>query len=184
MVTFPATQSALLDELTARTADAVRFGEGLADVPGDRLHARPAPKRWSALECLEHANRYADDYLGRLDAAAAKAGPRAEAAYAPTWVGRRFAAAVHPGTRDKKMRTFPTKDPRTDTLDADAVVAAFVANQQAYLDVLGRLADRSLTGVKVGVSILPIVRLRLADMLAVVLWHNARHVEQAREAVG
>jgi len=180
---FPTTQAALLQELQVRTERALSFAERAKTLPAEQLNHRVGPKRWSVLECLEHASRYATDYLPAFERAATKAEVRTSENYSPSWIGRRFGLAVHPELREQTMSTFPSKNPLGSELDAVAVLDRFTEDQRSYLDLLQRLEKKSLVSTKVGVSIFPLLRLRLADMLLVVLWHNERHVVQAEEAL-
>ena len=182
---FAKTQSAALQQLLAVQRDACRFAERLPKLSETRLNARPGPKRWSALECLEHLNRYADHYLPRLGAKAVLAqAVEKDAAYRPGLLGKPFALAMHPARREKKMSSPGNMDPLGSVLSAEAVAGAFRQNMNGYLELLKGLEGKGLRGNRIGVSAFPVVRLHLGDMLHTLVWHNARHVVQAGEAVG
>ncbi len=181
---FAKTQAAALAELIAIQHDTLRFGDSLTAQTPAALNARPAEKAWSALECLEHLDRYADHYLPLLEAKAVLAKTRTKGTYKPGLIGKRFALALHPALRKKTLRSPKRMNTLGAPLDAEAVVVAFRQNQQAYLRVLERLEGRDLHGNRIPVSAFPIVKLSLGDMLHTLVWHNARHVLQAGEAVG
>ncbi len=183
---FAKTEPAALDELIAIQTEVSRFGESLPAETPAALNAQPGEKRWSALECLEHLNRYADHYLPLLGAKAvlAKAHPLdAAVRYRPGLLGKPFALALHPARRHKTLRSPGNMNPLGSALDADAVVGAFRQNQQAFLDLLRGLRGKSLRKNRIPVSAFPIVRLSLGDMLHTLVWHNARHVLQAGESL-
>ena len=179
---FAATQSAALQHLAAVQRATVRFGERLRKRSDDALARRPGPARWSALECLEHLNRYGAHYLPLLEARAATAPPRGEPGYRPGLLGKPFARAMHVSGRGKPMSSPAKMNPLGAVLDR-GVVDAFVAYQRRYAEVIAALEGRELRGSRIGVSAFPVVRLHLGDMLYALVWHNERHVAQAREAV-
>ena len=188
---FAKTRNAALAQLLAVQREVVRFAESvgsrqqrLPKVSAAKLNARPGAGRWSALECLEHLNRYADHYLPRLGAKAVLAKAAPDEAYKPGLLGKPFALALHPARREKKMRSPGNMNPIGSALNAEAVVGAFRQNMQGYLEVLKDLEGKGLRGNRVPVSAFPVVRLHLGDMLHTLVWHNARHVVQGREAVG
>ena len=160
----------------------IRFGEGLAKRSDDALARRPAPQRWSALECLEHLNRYAAHYLPLLEDRAARAPERGDATFRAGLLGKPFARAMHVSGRAKPMRSPGKMNPLGEVLDR-AVAEAFVAYQRRYAAVVAELEGRELRGSRIGVSAFPIARLHLGDMLYTLVWHNERHVAQAREAL-
>ena len=181
---FAKTQDAALAELIGIQEATSRFGESLTQSPSGRLNARPGEGRWSALECLEHLNRYADHYLPLLRDRVPRAPAREGDAYRPGLLGRPFALAMHPARRAKKLRSPGRMNPLGSTLDAEVVVGAFRQNQAAYLEVLRALRGKELRGSRIPISAFPIVKLHLGDMLHTLVWHHARHVLQAGEAVG
>ena len=179
---FAKTQTALLAELSARTAEAIRFGESLLGLPAKPLKHRPAENAWSALECLAHLNDYADMYLDKIEARAQEAPTRKREAYRPGLLGKKLALAMHPNNRSKTMRS----PARTNYLHADLPVGVrdtFLDNLRRYQAVLTDLESKDLRGSRVPFSLTPIVRFHLGDILACLVWHNTRHLLQAEEAM-
>lgn len=179
---FAKTQTALLAELGVRTTDAIRFGESLLDLPAGALNHRPAEGAWSALECLAHLNDYADMYLGQLEARVPHTAPRTHEAYRPGLIGRRLALAMHPANRSKKMRS-PTKTNHLHATLTLSVRETFLTNLRRYQSVISQLEGRELRGSRVPFSLTPLVRFHLGDILTCLVWHNARHLLQAGEAM-
>ncbi|MFK8055259.1 MAG: DinB family protein [Saprospiraceae bacterium] len=180
---FAKTQTAALHELLAVQEQTIRFGESLKAKSDLALNARPAENRWSTLECLEHLNRYAAHYLPLLIAQAANAPSRKKEAYRTGLLGKPFALSLHPAKRAKTMSSPKNMNPIDSNLDRK-VVDQFIVDQQQFQKVLQSLDGKSLRGSRVPVSIVPIVRLHLGDMLHTLVWHNARHTLQAEEALG
>lgn len=179
---FAKTQAAALEAMTAIEKGLVRFGGSLRKRSDDALARRPGPKRWSALECLEHLNRYAAHYLPLLERRAVSAPARSREAYAPGLLGKPFARAMHVSGRGKPMSSPAKMNPLGAVLER-GVVDAFVGYQERYAEVIRALEGRELRGSRIGVSAFPIARLHLGDMLYTLVWHNERHVAQAAEAL-
>ena len=179
---FAKTQAALLAELSTRTAEAIRFGESLLGLPAKLLTHRPAECAWSALECLAHLNDYADMYLAKIETRTQQAPIRNREAYRPGLLGRKLALAMHPDNRSKTMRS----PAHTNHLHAElplTVRDTFLDNLRRYQAVITDLDGKDLRGSRVPFSLTPIVRFHLGDILACLVWHNARHLLQAEEAM-
>ncbi len=183
---FAKTEEQALEDLLAIQMGLIRFGESLPEKSDAALNRRPGAGKWSALECLEHLNRYADHYLPRLEArtASAKIRSNPDAPYRPGLLGKPFARTMHVSGRTKPVRSPGNMNPLGSPLDAGRVVTSFVANQCSYGSVLRALRDKRLDGSRIPVSAFPLVRLRLGDMLYTLVWHNERHVAQASETMG
>lgn len=179
---FAKTQQAILEECAVRTAAAISFGESLLSLPAKQLNARPAEDAWSALECVAHLNDYADMYLAQLQQRSAKAPPRRQEKYAPGLLGKRLALAMHPNRRDKKMRSPSHTNHLHADLDA-ALLDAFLVHLRGYQKVIQQLRGKSIRGSRVPFSLTPLVRFHLGDILMCLVWHNARHIDQATEAL-
>jgi len=63
---FAKTQTAALSEMLEIQQQTIGFGESLQSDNDVALNMRPAEKRWSTLECLEHLNRYALNAASKL----------------------------------------------------------------------------------------------------------------------
>lgn len=162
---FAKTEHAALAGLLAVQRDVVRFADRLPKTSAAKLNARPGPKRWSALECLEHLNRYAEHYLPRLSARVVSTEIAPKRAYKPGLLGKPFALSMHPARRNRRLSSPGNMNPLGSRLDPEAVAGAFRQNMNVYLEVLRRLEGKGLRGNRVPVSAFPIVRLHLGDML-------------------
>ncbi|WP_353127995.1 DinB family protein [Parapedobacter pyrenivorans] len=174
---------ALLTELEELTRKHLHEAERLAGLTEATLNAKPDAGGWSALECLEHLNRYGDFYLPeiakRLDTA--KAAP--DSVYRSGWLGQYFAESMKPKPKLNRMKTFKSMDPANSTLDG-SVISRFIRQQQQLLVLLDRARRVHLGKVKTAISITPLIKLRLGDTLRVVIYHNERHIQQAQRAIG
>lgn len=179
---FAKTQTEALNELLDIQQQAIGFGESLKTLRAAELNARPSEKRWSSLECLEHLNRYADHYLPLLEKKSASSSVRKQEKYKAGLLGKPFALAMHPARRAKTISSPSNMNPLGSELSL-SVVDDFIHSQERYKNVLLALGDKSLRGSRVPVSIVPIVKLHLGDMLHTLVWHNARHCMQAEEVL-
>ncbi|MFC3199857.1 DinB family protein [Parapedobacter deserti] len=173
---------ALITELEELTWKNLREAERLAGLPNAMLNAKPDAGGWSALDCLEHLNRYGDFYLPeiakRLDTAKAAPG----SVYRSGWLGQYFAESMKPKPKLNRMKTFKSMNPANSTLDI-SVVSRFIQQQQQLLTLLARARRVHLGKVKTAISITPLIKLRLGDTLRIVIYHNERHIQQAQRAV-
>lgn len=179
---FAKTQEEALREMLNIQAQTISFGESLKHLNDRDLNSRAVEGKWSALECLEHLNRYAAHYLPLLSKQANQAPARKNEAYKPGLLGKPFAIAMHPAKRAKTMSSPKNMNPIGSVLKA-SVLDQFIEYQREFQQILTSLSDLSLRGSRVPISIVPIVKLHLGDMLYTLVWHNARHSLQAEEAL-
>lgn len=171
----------LIDALIARTVKNRQEAIELKHLARKALNQRPAPGSWNALECIEHLNRYGDFYIPeikkRLDASTYK---KSEA-FKPGLLGNYFSKSMLP--KGNKMKTFKPMNPIDCALET-GVIDTFVRQQNDLLELLEAARLTDLTKVKTAISISKWIKLRLGDTLRVVIYHNHRHLIQARRATG
>lgn len=173
-------KSALLKELTDITEQVLREAENLKAISVEQLNKKPAPESWSALECLEHLNRYGNFYIPEINQRLSKAQKSPKDSFSTGWLGNYFAKSMKPDA--KPMKTFKSMDPSDSNVDL-SVLDTFIKQQQDFLDILKRCKDYNLTKVKTSISISKWLKLRLGDTLRVVIYHNQRHMQQAQRAL-
>jgi hypothetical protein len=172
----PPTQRDHLAALHARldvTDAAVRaLVAGLS--PAQRLW-RPTPDAWGIADCFEHLLTTAGLYHPRVAAALAAAPPApADAAWRPTWFGRRFIAAAGPGGRP--IRAFRVFVPPPAAPDAPE---RFLARQAELRGFVVAAAGRDLRAPKVPSPLSRFLTLRLGEALHMLVVHQHRHLLQA-----
>ncbi|MBT1686111.1 DinB family protein [Dawidia soli] len=134
---------------------------------------------WSIAQCLEHLNRYGHFYLPAIDRALERhEGQRDAPAFTSTWLGRYFTRMMQPETGTRKIKAMKAYAPPPD-LDAHAIVAEFIHQQETLLTLLARARRADLTATRVPISIASFIRLRLGDVFAFLIAHDERHVQQA-----
>lgn len=181
---MPARSSAeLLDKLIAKTQDNLSAAREMLALPEQSLHQRPRPEAWSALECLEHLNRYGEFYHPEIRRRIEATPHRTNTdTFTSSRLGHYFASGMKPGPKTRKVSTFKNMDPHRDELGLD-VVDTFIRQQEDLLELLEVARSVDLTRTKTGISITNLIKLRLGDTLRVVIYHNWRHMEQAQRAL-
>jgi hypothetical protein len=130
---------------------------------------------WSIAQCLDHLNSYADYYLPHLHKALQPTGNSSDIIFKSGWLGNYFANMMEPS--EKKYKAFKGHVPKQD-LDAYAVVAKFIDQQEDLLQLLQTAADRNLGG-RIPITIFPLIRLKAGDVFRFLIAHDERHVQQA-----
>lgn len=135
---------------------------------------------WSVAQCLEHLNRYGHYYLPHIQTGLGQPlSQPAPATFRSTWLGHYFTRTMDPATNQKKYKAFKNYNP-APALDAPAVVAEFIQQQETLLTYLRQARTADLDAVKVPISVSKWIKLKLGDVLQFVIAHNERHVIQAR----
>lgn len=173
----------LLANLKQRTLDNQKRAKFLRQLSEERLNQRPGPESWSALECIEHLNRYGDFYLPEITQRIAQSDHSPKAVFKSGWLGNYFAKSMLPKESLNTMKTFSSMDPMGSELDA-SVLSTFLQQQVETLSLLERAKEVDLTKTKTAISITKLIKLRLGDTFRVLIYHNQRHVLQAERALG
>lgn len=137
---------------------------------------------WSIAQCLEHLNRYGNYYLPAINEALNQKNSNFFSDHFRSgWFGDYFTKMMHPKTGKRKIKAFKPYNPPA-ILDAHAVVAVFVEQQEILLAYLERARNKDLDK-RVPISIAKWIRLKLGDVLQFVIAHNERHMQQALRVV-
>lgn len=174
--------SDLISDLTARTEDMIQRAEQLLEQSEAPLNTKPSTDSWSALESIEHLNRYGDFYLPEIQQRIGKAPKNTTGRFKTGWLGNYFAKSLLPKPKLNKMKTFSSMDPAGSQLDK-SVLTTFLKQQQELLRLLEQAKTVDLTRTKTSISISSWIKLRLGDTFRVVIYHNQRHMEQAERAL-
>lgn len=158
----------------------------LVPLPEATLHQRPAPGHWSALECLEHLNRYSRYYLPALAQALARAGTPPAASLATkvgySWLGRKSVNLMRPENAQKQA-TLRRLNPLGQALDHRALVE-FDQHAATLLVLLEQARAANLNRAAVPVEFFRLLKLRVGEALEFVVVHQQRHMQQALRAAG
>ena len=174
----------LLDKLENRTEQNLLLARSLAQLPTERLRQRPAPGKWSALECLEHLNRLNAPYHERIAAALAEAADKpAVPTFTSSWIGNKMATSMKPVPGTKAVPTLQKMNPVGTALDR-SVLDRFLADERQLKAFIGQARRVNLNRVKIRSPLAWVLRLRLGDTLRLLTYHDWRHLEQACRAAG
>ena len=155
--------------------------QGFQKLTDAQLNQKANPERWSLLECIEHLNRYGDYYLPAIEKALNQSSYPPSVNFRPGLMGNYFAKSMLPKEKLNKTKTFSNMNPINSALDR-SVLQRFLDQQETMLRLLNRAKETNLTWVKVPISIARWIRFRLGDVFRVVIFHNIRHFEQAKQA--
>ena len=179
-------RATLVAELTATTKASIATASELSRLSEAQLNQRPKPNAWSALECFEHLNLYGDFYHPEMEQRMLKAPAAPQASsFKPGRLGNYFVGLIQlkNGSIGKPMSATKSMTPEPSSLGIQTL-DRFLKQQQQLLGLLEQAQESDLTRVKTSISLAPLVKLRLGDTLRFVVYHNERHVAQAKRAVG
>lgn len=172
----------LLDELSAITKDNLRQVQSLKKLSLDELNFKPDTESWSVLECIEHLNRYGNFYIPEIRKRIAQSNYKTSPVFKYGWLGNYFVQSMLPKEKLNKMKTFKSMNPNNSKLDSE-ILDTFILQQEALLDLLNLARNTDLTRVKTAISITRWIKLKLGDTFRVVIYHNLRHIIQAKNVL-
>lgn len=134
---------------------------------------------WSIAQCLEHLNSYGDFYLPQIDKRLkVSVNHLTKDIFKSSWLGNYFIKMMEPTTGKKKYKAFKGHIPAPE-LDAYAVVATFIEQQEQLLILLKKAEKVNLNAIRIPISITRLVKLKLGDVFQFIIAHNERHIQQA-----
>ena len=141
---------------------------------------RPAANGgWSIAQCLQHLNSYGDYYLPLINKGLESIHKQPNnAVFKSSWLGSYFIKMMEPTTGKKKYKAFKGHIPTLD-LDAHAVVATFIQQQEWLLELLKKAKTTDLNDIRIPISITRLVKLKLGDVFQFIIAHDERHIQQA-----
>jgi hypothetical protein len=176
------TSEALINDLVQRTEKVKQEAEQLNSLPLEYLNRKPGAGSWSALECMEHLNRFSEFYLTEFKARIHRSPHARSEQFTSGWFGNYFANLVRPGENITKMPAPPDKNPSGTKLDK-STLRQFITHQEETLKVLEQARKVNLEKTRAGTSITRLIKLKLGDLLRVLVYHNQRHLQQAQKAL-
>lgn len=155
----------------------------LSRLPLTELLKRPTEGKWNALECIEHLNSYARHYLSAFEKSmeqsiAKQRKPKEEVK--STWLGRKCISAVNINN-SKPIKTPKRHNPINKSLNAN-VMTEFSNHQIKLKALLDKSVIVDLNSSKVSIELMPILKLNLGEFLPFFIFHQTRHLTQARKA--
>ncbi len=146
------------------------------------LNHRKTNNSWSILECIEHLNRYGDFYIPEIKKSMLNSKHPKSATFKSGFLGNYFANTIKPKEKLNKMKTPKSMNPINSSLDK-SVLDRFIYQQEQLLEHLNEANNINLTKLKTPTSLSKWINLRLGDTLRFVIFHNQRHVQQAKRVL-
>lgn len=173
----------LIEDLMARTKANLDAAGEFEKLSNEELNWKSNPESWSVLECIEHLNLYGDYYLPEIKKRMQQAATqKTSSEFKSGLLGNYFAKNMLPKEKLHNIKTFKDKNPVNSQLTR-AVLGRFVEQQKTLLDLLEQAREQDLSKVKTGISISKFIKLRLGDTFRILVYHNQRHIVQAKRVI-
>lgn len=164
------------DQVDQHIADAIALFQNRDE---EFLNRPSATGGWSIAQCLDHLNSYGHYYLPRMREKLRTAPSLEKEHFTSTWMGAYFTQMMDPETGKRKFKAFKGHIPPSD-LDSAAVVGEFIRQQEELLYLLREGTKKDLDDIRMPVSVLPIIRMKIGDVFQFIVAHNERHMQQAK----
>ncbi len=176
-------QNELIDDLVARCQKGQEGLERMKTASLESLNYKEDEKTWSVLECIEHLNRYGRFYLPEIDRRMQKGKDlKTTGSFKSGVLGNYFAKSVSPKETLNTMNTFSNMNPNNSDLGMETL-EEFEGQLTEMIGLLEAARHLSLKRIKTAISISKVIKLRLGDTFRVVIYHNDRHLVQAKKAL-
>jgi len=148
----------------------------------DDLNRRPDPHTWNIAECYDHmtvtGNQYLDPVIHIVNESYDK-GPTGRGPYRHRFYVQWFIKLLLPPFK-LKFKAPGSFQPRGNMNKAD-ILEGFLVLQNEILIQLERAADLHLGKIKVAHPLLPLIKLNISEVLAIIDAHQKRHFWQAKQ---
>ena len=172
----------LLQSLLEITRENLNSAEKLKEQKLSLLNWKLNNESWSALECIEHLNRYGEFYIPEITNKIKTSNYERSEVFKSNWLGKYFSKSVSYNENLKKMKTFKSMNPLNSELDI-YTIEKFKIQQHQIIELLNKSKKVNLDKTKTAISISKLIKLRLGDTFRVLIYHNERHIKQANRAI-
>lgn len=152
-----------------------------------QLAWRPRPESWSIADCMAHLNKYARYYNKVMRTKMEESEEEVQKTFTSSHLGRTMYRTMKLGKKKnirKKMRAPKGYNPiQNPEIIGSEPIAEFIRHQDTMIDLLDKAKDVNLKKIKIPISISKIIKMRLGDALAFIIYHNERHVQQAHHVM-
>ena len=176
------TSKKLIQNLLEITRENLNTVENLKNQPIDFLNWKQDSKNWSALECIEHLNRYGDFYIPEITNKIKSSKYKSSEIFKSNWLGKYFSKSVSYNEDLNKMKTFKSMNPLNSKLNIQTL-EKFINQQHQIIELLDKSKFVNLDKTKTAISISKLIKLRLGDTFRVLIYHNERHIKQAEKTL-
>lgn len=180
----------IIEELINITKANLNAAMAFENISLEQIQRKPAPEKWSIVECIEHLNVYSDFYHPEIKKRIQNAQEfKQDQELKSSWLGKKFTKMMRLDYSNKNnpvtkpMNAMKSMNPALFAKDLNHdVIKKFIQDQKDMLDILNNCRNYNLNKIKTSISISKIIKLRLVDTLKVVIYHNERHILQANRA--
>jgi DinB superfamily len=155
-------------------------------IPASFFTRQPSGNQWSATQCLAHLNSYGNYYLPAMELAIARAaGTKPAEHFTSGWLGNYFYNMMltnGKGQPVKRMKA-PRNHRPAPQLNHAPVMETFISQLEKLEKIIESSAKVNLEKARVPISIAPMIRLKLGDVLLFYVAHIHRHLLQADRAL-
>ena len=151
----------------------------------DQLNHRPRPDKWSVGQCLEHLNIVGGLYLpaiARKLKQARERGSTPATVVKRGFIGRKMTQAMRAPASQKSLKAPQQYAPSGSRLPR-TVVEVFSRQLDELTELLKQARHINANAVRVPNPIVPLLRLRLTDVVEMLVAHLQRHVAQAERVL-
>jgi len=154
----------------------------------DDLNTVPQRGKWTVAQVLQHLNFYHDYYLPAIEKAYQsyqQVYNDDNSAFETGLIGGYLTRMMQPDTNGRvtnKTKALKSYIPGVK-LNAQMVLDNFITSQERFTDLIDKAQYYDLNTVKVTMSISRLIRLKLGDILRVLVVHQQRHFIQIEEAL-
>lgn len=170
----------LIQDLIERTRKNINKAEKFSSLSTEKLNWRVEKGSWSILECFEHLNLYGDFYIPEIKKRIEISKKQPKENFKSGILGNYFAKSMLPKEKLNEMKTFKDKDPIGSKLDKNTI-ERFISQQEKILTLLDKSRGIDLNKTKTAISISKLIKLKIGDTFRVVIYHNERHLVQAKK---
>ena len=171
-------QSKLLLELRNETAKTLSQLEEFKNYSTNELNYKPSKSEWSILECIEHLCLYGKFYLPEIEKCLTNAKTEDNLFFKSSLIGDYFVNMIK-ASNTKKIKATKQMDSTGSDLNI-STINQFMKQLEWFDSLLIKAEKVNLTKVKTSISLTKLIKLRLGDTLRFLVYHNERHILQAK----
>ena len=175
-------QDMLIEELLNLTNSALEMVDEFKSLSHKELNYKPSNNQWSILECVEHLNLYGKFYLPEIENQlknAQKTETKQE--FKSSALGDYFVGLIK-ADNPKKMKATKMMDATDSDLDV-TTIDLFMEQLETLKELIVMSKKVNLKKVKTAISLTKLVKLRLGDTFRFLVYHNERHLLQAKRVM-
>ncbi len=153
--------------------------------PDPQFRWKPAPGRWSILECLQHLNLaerfYIRNIQHKVDALGLLSTNPVDQVIESDWIGKAMLYAIDPAMKLKLPAPGMIRPRRPEELSPAEVLNQFIDLQTTLLNLLDKAVYLDWNQEKVMTMYGKWLTIRLGDAIRMLVAHTERHMNQAMQ---